>query len=469
MIAERLRKAVLQAAIQGKLTEQLREDGDVRELLAGIEAEKKRLIQEGKIKRQKPLPEILVDEIPFEIPENWCWVRLGEIVSFSIGKTPSRGNAAYWGSGSPWVAISDMLEGKIIKETKETVTAEAISSVFRGQATPAGTLLMSFKLTIGRVSILGMDAVHNEAIISIFPFFGGSVSRDYLRSILPYVSNWGDSKDAIKGKTLNSTSINALVLPLPPLLEQQRIVAKLEEVLPQIDKLQEEEEALAKLQGEFPQKLKNSLLQAAIQSKLTEQFPEDGDARELLAEVEAEKKLLIKEGKTKRQKSLPPSTEDEIPFEIPENWSWVRLGDILKVSSGRGLVMKNMKEKGSFLVYGGNGVNGRYDDWFVEKGTLVIGRVGFYCGSIHRADDRCWVTDNALIVDVREGIFDISFLEMLLIAIDLRKTSVSTAQPVISGKRIYPLIIPLPPLAEQQRIVARLEELLPLCDALEIG
>ncbi|MEQ2546358.1 restriction endonuclease subunit S, partial [Alistipes intestinihominis] len=171
----------------------------------------------------------ITDDIPFEIPETWQWCRLGTIVKMRIGKTPPRGEQVYWSNGThDWVSISDMVEGGIIKTVKEKVSDMAVNEIFKYRPSPKGSLLMSFKLTVGRTSILGIDAYHNEAIITIVPYVDvDNIFRNYLFHILPTISLSGDSKDAIKGKTLNNKSLNSLLIPLPPLLEQKRIVAKI--------------------------------------------------------------------------------------------------------------------------------------------------------------------------------------------------------------------------------------------------
>lgn len=235
---KKMKDAILQYAIQGKLTKQLPEDGDAKDLLKEIQTEKEKLIKEGKINKEKSLPKITEDEIPFEIPENWCWVRFGNLVNFRIGKTPQRNNGRFWGQDYHWVSIADMKPDGLISETKEKISGIALNEVFKKTLVPAGTLLMSFKLTIGRVSILDINAVHNEAIISILPYKNEeNIARNYYFKILPLISTTGNFKSAIKGKTLNSTSINNLLIPLPPLAEQKRIVARIEELLPLCEEL----------------------------------------------------------------------------------------------------------------------------------------------------------------------------------------------------------------------------------------
>ena len=248
-IREQLKKSVLQYAIEGKLVPQCEEDGTAEDLLQEIQAEKQRLYAEGKLKKKdlthstifrgednKYYEQIgkdvicIDEEIPFDILVSWRWVRFGQIVRISIGKTPVRGDVRYWSNTTkPWVSISDMIDYGYINNTKEKISDAAASLM--SSISPASSLLMSFKLTVGRTSILNIDAYHNEAIITIYPFIDDEFAlRDYLFYMLPILSNMGDSKDAIKGKTLNTQSINNLLIPLPPLKKQRHIINRLEKL-----------------------------------------------------------------------------------------------------------------------------------------------------------------------------------------------------------------------------------------------
>ena len=171
------------------------------------------------------------DSIPFDLPDSWQWVRFGQIVKMCIGKTPARGDVRYWSNATNhWVTISDMADYAHIRSTKEKIS-DAAASDLMGSISPAGSLLMSFKLTVGRTSILDIEAYHNEAIISIYPYIDEEYAlRDFLFYTLPILANMGDSKDAIKGKTLNSKSLNSLLIPLPPLREQHHIIKRLKEL-----------------------------------------------------------------------------------------------------------------------------------------------------------------------------------------------------------------------------------------------
>ena len=250
-----IKKSVLQEAIQGRLVSQLEEEGTAKELLDQIKAEKQRLVKEGKLKKSALNDSIIfrgddnkyyeqigencndiTDEIPFDLPYNWCWCRFSNIVSMTIGKTPARGEQTYWINGKyNWVSISDMVDGGSISTTKEKVSDLAVKEVFSAPISEKGSLLMSFKLSIGKTSILDIDAYHNEAIITISPIIDKEYAmRNYLFKVLPLIANLGESKDAIKGKTLNSKSLSNLLIPLPPLQEQQRIIEQMNRLSKQL-------------------------------------------------------------------------------------------------------------------------------------------------------------------------------------------------------------------------------------------
>ncbi len=228
---EKLKASILQYAIEGKLVKQNPEDEPASVLLERIKSEKEKLIKEGKIKRDKNESFIyqsddknyydnqdnLID-VPLEIPDNWLWCYLPTIASFSLGKTPERNNDKYWNNGAiPWVSISDLYDKKTINSSKEKVSVSAIIDVFKNIIVSKGTLLMSFKLTIGKTSILGMDAVHNEAIISIVPYYDKNYFiRDYLLNFLSILCQFIEQTSAIKGNTLNKEKLKRMLIPLPP-------------------------------------------------------------------------------------------------------------------------------------------------------------------------------------------------------------------------------------------------------------
>ena len=491
MTPQELKNSILQLAIQGKLVEQRPEEGTAQELYAQIQAEKQRLIKEGKFKNKKKIEPITDEVIPFDIPDSWLWVRFGNLVNYSMGKTPPRAEQEWWGNDVPWVSIADMPESGHIGKTKECVSLAAIPHKFGGKISRAGTLLMSFKLTVGRVSILDIDAVHNEAIISIYPFADDDeIEKEYLFHVLPVVSQLGESKNAIKGKTLNDTSISNLFVPLPPLAEQKRIVAKIEELLPLVDRYEQAWTKLEDFNRRFPENMKKSILQQAIQGKLVEQHPEEGTAQELYAQIQAEKQRLIKEGKLKKEKPLPEIAEDEKPFEIPEGWMWVKLGMIVsvlggkRIPAGRKLTAENtgyryirvsdMKDgtvSTEDILYVPSDIYPSISRYIINKEDIYItvaGTIG-RVGKIPEELDGANLTENAdrLVFSCLNQDWLIKCLQSSVIQSQIADATTKVGQPKLAIKRIQELLVPLPPLAEQKRIVARLEELLPMCNKLQ--
>ena len=213
-------------------------------------------------------------------------------------------------------------------------------------------------------------------------------------------------------------------------------------------------------------KLRELILTLAMQGKLVEQDPNDSPALELLKEIEAEKQRLVKAGKIKVPKPLPPINPEEVPYQLPQGWKWVRLGDLFRVASGNNLPKDKMLA-GEIPVFGGNGITGYHNAANTDRPVIVIGRVGYYCGSIHLTPAKAWITDNAFFTIYDEDRLDQAWVIWLLKTVNLQADTSSTAQPVISGGKIYPIPIPLPPLPEQHRIVARIDQLMALCDALE--
>lgn len=222
---EDLKKSILQFATRGKLSKQNLNSSTGHDLYKNSMKKKDELIENGSIKRQKNIKNIDPNNFPFDIPDTWKWVRLSDIALLKMGKTPPRSESQYWSLDIPWISIADMVSDNFTKNTREKISNFALETKFNNILSPKGTLIMSFKLTIGKVSILDIDAVHNEAIVSIFPFIDyENILRNYLFKTLPLLVDYANTKVAIKGKTLNSTSLNNLMIPLPSLEEQKMIV-----------------------------------------------------------------------------------------------------------------------------------------------------------------------------------------------------------------------------------------------------
>ena len=448
-----LRSRVLDLAIQGKLTEQLESDGTAEELWQQIQAEKQRLIKEGKLKKEKPLPEISEDEIPFEIPENWKWVRLADIGSTNIGLTYHPADVSE--TGTIVIRSSNIVNGKMDYADIVKVNCAIKDNQYLNQNDIVICARNGSKALVGKNAIYTGDSgtVAFGAFMAVFRtslfqyvhlYFNTDAFRRYFS---------GDDSKQINQVT--QAILKESALPLPPLAEQKRIVARVEEIFRLLDIIDAAQEQYAA----DAESLKAKLIMLGIQGRLSEQLESDGTAEELYQQIQAEKQRLIKEGKIKREKPLPEISDDEIPFEIPENWKWVRLGTIIHIESGKGLTAHQMKE-GNIPVYGGNGINGFHDTPNVYKKTVVIGRVGVNCGSVHVTEPEAWITDNAFITTYPEKYIDQDYLVHALKFLNLGKRHNATAQPVISGRKVYPILFPLPPLAEQKRIAETLERVL---------
>ena len=488
MTPQELKESIILSAMQGKLVNQIDSEEPSVALLDRIATEQNIQIKAKKAKANKATV-ITEEDIPFDIPSTWTWIRFGNLVSYNMGKTPPRAESQWWGNGVPWVSIADMPESGHILETKESVTNEAINDKFSGRISKAGTLLMSFKLTVGRVSILDIDAVHNEAIISIYPYADENETiKKYLFAILPYVAQSGDSKNAIKGKTLNDTSISNLLIPLPPIAEQQRIVAKLEEILPLIDRYEATWNKLEEFNKRFPVDMQKSILQLAIQGKLVEQRPEEGTGEELFQQIQAEKQTLIKAGKIKKEKPLPEIAEDEIPFDIPDSWKWVRLGKVVKKLTDGSHNPPPNTGKGYPVISAKNVKNGRitfenvdrYTDETgfakenprtdIARGDIILGIIGGSIGNIaiYTHDEKVIAQRSiAIMATMIEAEYFVYVLKSPLIQNAMQASAAGSAQGGVYLGTLSNFLIPLPPIAEQKRIVAKLEEILPLCDRLK--
>lgn len=327
MTPQELKNSILQLAIQGKLVEQRLEDGTAEELYQQIQAEKQALIKAGKIKKKRPLPEITEDEIPFEIPESWKWVHLNQIAESSLGKTLDK--AKNTGELCPYLCSINVYWDGIYLETVKTAKFTEDDKV--KYRLKRGDLLICEGGDVGRSAIWDSDEkMYYQNALHRVRFYGGILSV-YYRFVVECYKSIGILDEYSKGMTIKhlvQNSLYAMWLPLPPLAEQKRIVAKIEELLPLIDRYEQAWSKLEDFNKRFPGDMQKSLLQMAIQGKLVEQRPEEGTGEELYKQIQAEKRALIKAGKIKKDKPLPEITEEEIPFEIPESWKWVRWGDL---------------------------------------------------------------------------------------------------------------------------------------------
>ena len=479
MTPQELKNSILQLAIQGRLVEQRPEEGTAQELYRQIQAEKQRLIQEGKIKKEKPLLEIAEDEKPFEIPESWMWVRLGTCILLLSGSdlVPSKYNNHT--KGIPYITgASNIEKGNIIINRW---------TEFPSNIATQGCLLLTCKGTVGKTAILTEPYVHiARQIMALMPII---VDVRYLQLFVECQVELLKKKAKSMIPGIERNVVLNISFPLPPLAEQKRIVAKIEELLPLVDRYEAAWTRLEDFNRRFPEDMKKSILQQAIQGKLVEQRPEEGTAQELYEQIQAEKRRLIKEGKIKKEKPLPEVTEDEKPFEIPESWMWVRLGSVLnKLTDGThstpqyassGVPFLSVKDMSSGVLDFSNCKyisETEHQELYArcnpEYGDLLLTKVGTTgIPVIVDTSEAFSLFVSVALLKFNQELIDNRFLRFLIWSPLVQAQAAENTRGVGNKnwvmRDIANTIIALPPLAEQKRIVARLEELLPLCERLK--
>ena len=498
MNAQQLKNAILQEAIEGRLVPQDPNDEPASVLLAKIRKEKEQLVKEGKLKKKdlevKPISE---DEIPFDIPESWEWVRLKSLVSVlgdGIHGTPEYDiiGKYYFINGN------NLSKNKIVIKADTKKINEKEYQTYKKELNDK-TILVSINGTIGNVGhyngepvILGKSACYYNLLDISF--------KSYVTMLMytDYFLKYADENAT--GSTIKNVSLavmNDFLIPLPPLAEQHRIVAKIEELLPKVEEYGKAQDELNKLNEELPERLKKSILQEAIEGRLVPQDPNDEPASVLLDKIRKEKEQLVKEGKLKKkdleEKAIP---EDEIPFEIPESWEWVRIEDYTNkvtdyVASGSfASLRENVKyykeENYALLVKTKDFQNDFSVDLtftdekgyaFLENsnlfgGELILSNVGsigkiFVVPYLNR---KMTLAPNAIMVRLwndnhRDWLFYL-FQSSFGIS-SLYEISSATAIRKFNKTDFKKLIIPLPPLAEQKRIVEKIEQLFKEVDKLK--
>mgnify|MGYP005890007437 FL=1 len=483
MTPEQLKASILQYAIQGKLVEQRPEEGTGEELYQQIQAERQRLIQEKKIKKEKPLAEISEDEIPFDIPESWKWCYIGELFLHNTGKAQNS-TGSQNGTIRKFITTSNLYwdEFDFTKVKEMPFTDKELERC----TVQKGDLLVCEGGDCGRSAVWKYDeevCIQNH-VHRLRPY--RDVNIYYFYYLFYLYKNTGRLRGrgvAIQG--LSNEAIHKVVLPLAPLEEQHRIVAKIEELLPYVDRYATAYEKLEQFNAKFPESMRKSILQYAIQGKLVEQRAGEGTGEELYQQIQVEKQRLIQEKKIKKEKPLAEISEDEIPFDIPKSWKWVRIPEIGTSSLGKTLnksidAGKEVPYLCSINVYW-EGINldqvktAKFsaldmEKYLLQRGSLLICEGGDVGRSAVWDSDTEMYYQNALhCVRFLGGINPYYFrycFELYKGNKILENASKGmTIKHLVQGS-LYSILFPLPPLAEQKRIVAKIEELLPLCDRL---
>jgi len=520
---QRLRELILTLAMQGKSVPQDPKDQPASELLKAIEVEKQRLVKEGKIKQPKPLPAITAEELPYKLPDGWEWVRLHDYGIWKSGTTPSRTNSSYYGGDIPWVKSGEVKQGKIV-ETSETITQEALKSCSLDLNSIGSVLVAMYGANIGEVGVLEIEATTNQAVCACKPYLGiDNIFLVYLLTSLK--QNFIGQGAGAAQPNISREKIIHTIVPLPPLAEQRRIVAKIDRLMARCDELEKlraernhkritvhtaalDRLLTAKESNDFSTawrfitqhfgelysvkenvaELRKAILQLAVMGKLVPQDPKDEPASELLKAIAAEKQQLVKEGKIKQPKPLPDIKPEEMPYELPKGWQWSNIQNIsLKVTDGEHATPQR-SESGYYLLSARNvtneGIKLDNVDYVPQheyerirkRCDPEIGDILISCsGSVGRiaivdANDYVMVRSAALIKHEHNFLMS-SFLAYALkspmVQFQIVEKSRTTAQSNLFLGKINEILIPIPPLVEQRRIVAKIDQLMALCDHLD--
>lgn len=481
-----IRKKILDLALRGKLTKQLPEDGTGQQLFQHIQERKAVLAEAGKTKKQEPLLPLSEEDIPFEIPDNWQWVRLGDITAkITSGSTPTGGKKsdAYVDKGFCFFREQNIYNDGIHSEGMVYITEQLLNTRENSTVIAKDILLNITGGSIGRCAIVPDDFSKgsvNQHILIIRMV--EEETRFFTHQVLcsPYAQNHIKSKAVGDKDGFSGGRCKYMPVPLPPLPVQKRIVSIIHSAFSVLD-------TIDTLQSQYQDNLvtlKSKIIDAGIQGKLTEQLPEDGTAEDLYQQIQQEKLALEKAGKIKKSKPLPPISDEEKPFDIPENWKWVRWGALSEQiqygyiasakDSGRIKMVRISDIQDNKVIWGNVPYcdidDANIDAYLLHDNDILFARTGGTVGKSYLVEN---ITEKAVFAgylirssysDKLDAKYIKIFMNSNLYWKQLQNGTTATAQPNCNGQTLSKMVLPLPPLGEQKRIVAKLEELLPLCE-----
>ena len=471
MTAKDLKNALLQEAVQGKLVPQIASEGNARDLLEEIRKEKAKLVKEEKIKKEKPLPDITEEDIPFDIPENWCWCRVGDIFQHNTGKAMNSSAKEINKTGSirKFITTSNLYWNEFdFTNVKEMFFSD--DELPRCTVTKGDILINEGGAYFGRTAIWNYDydICFQNHVHRLRPFI--KIEREYFYYIFYLYRNTNRMQSkgtAMPG--LSSEVLHSTIIPLPPLTEQKRIVAAIEKFMPLIEEYGKKETELKAFNEQIGTLTKKAILQEAVQGKLVPHIAAEGNAKDLLEEIKKEKTKLIKEGKIKKEKPLPDITEDELPFDIPDTWCWCRLGYICQLIDGEKVQNVNLplldakylrgKKQAEFLSVGK----------LAQINDLLILVDGENSGEVFINKEKGIMGSTFKKLIINKNLYLPYVLAFISMNKDLlRNSKKGAAIPHLNKDIFLGLLLPLPPLEEQKRIVDAIEKMVPLCEKLGV-
>ncbi|MDL2328012.1 restriction endonuclease subunit S, partial [Ruminococcaceae bacterium OttesenSCG-928-A11] len=475
MKAAELRQSILQMAVQGKLVPQDLHDEPASELLVRIKADKAQLIKEGKIKKEKPLPPISEDEVPYDLPDGWAWCRLGELGEVQSSKRVFTSELVE--KGIPFYRGTEV--GALATGTeripKYYITEKHYSDLINHTGKPlVGDLLMPSICPDGRIWLVDTDEpfYFKDGRVLWVRLLGNCVNNRYIQQSLKarLLSDYSNIASGTTFAELKIFLLKEIAIPLPPLAEQQRIVEKVDELVAMCDELEAAEKELDTLENHFIEYLPKSILQMAVQGKLVPQDLHDEPASELLARIKAEKAQLIKEGKIKKEKPLPPIAEDEIPYDLPDGWVWCRLGEVIQLLSGRDLETRqfNDVEQGIPYITGASAIDGNsilINRWtehpsvISQIGDLLVSCKGTVGKMVFNEIGDCHIARQIMSIRFMHDDLLPDYVELYIQSyVQQLVIQAKSIIPGISREHILLAPLPVPPFTEQQRIVAKVGE-----------
>lgn len=539
MTASELKKSILQMAVEGKLTEQSKKDEPVEKLLKRIKEEKEKLIKEGKIKKENTISEIykkdgsyyervsdgknilkdvcIDEELPFEIPDSWAWVRLGTLMSLitdGTHKTPK-----YVDKGIPFLSVQNISKGFFDFTKIKYITKEEHEQLIKRVKPQLNDILLCRVGTLGKAlkCTLNIEFSIFVSLGLLRPVNVNIVDFIILLINSPLGDKWIDYYK-IGGGThtykLNLIDIPKMLFPLPPIEEQKRIVEKINQLMPLINEYDSLEKNITKLNKEFPNSIKKSILQYAIEGKLTEQSEKDEPVEKLLKRIKEEREKLIKEGKIKKDKTTSEiykkdgsyyervfegdnivkdvCIDDELPFEIPDSWVWVRLGKLVYLISGTSYNKNDITDRGIRILRGGNIQNNQlllFDDdvflpasYYDEEKNIkkydiiivastgsktVIGKPAFIEDDYNNTQIGAFLRIIRLYY-VKISSYINTIFESNYYREHIRNKVTGTNINNIKSDYVENLLIPLPPIEEQGRIVDKINRVNEVINTIKI-
>ena len=473
-----LRNKILQLAMKGKLVSQDPNDEPASTLLQNIKEEKKKLIKDGSLKKGKPLSPITEEEIPYILPNGWEWVRLGDIGDWGAGSTPYRSNPRYYDGDILWLKTGELNDG-YIDDTEEKITRLALKETSLRLNRPGDVLIAMYGATIGKLGILNSEATTNQACCACTPF--SQISNIYLFYLLLSMREEFRKKGAGGAQpNISKQKIMQTVVPLPPFNEQKHIVEKVNESFALIEEFATNRDELL----ETINILRKEILQEAVKGKLVPQNLNDETVSLLLNRIKEQKEKLIKEGKLKKELPLLPITEDEVPYQLPSTWKWVRLGDITNYGHNISINPQELEsnmwvlelediEKNSSRILKKVKFKERKSQstkLVFNKDDVLYCKLRPYLNKVVVADENGVCSSEIKPIRGYMGI-NCKYLMYALKRPDflayVNKITYGTKMPRLGTQDGRKALFPFPPLNEQLRIVQKVDQLMSFCDELE--